>query len=211
MHHQSGAFSETVYVYGKALDAVFARGGKRFVVVGLGLGYIEMLIAGLSLRNQCAEHVRLLTHESEPLLRSQFLAWTQESLDASDPFARAYEQAARGVGAQTDVPIHRLQEALRNWSASGQWTLSGALTAESDTPEKFDGILYDPFSADTAPALWTTQFIDGFLQKFAAPRCVFASYAATGDLKRTLRKHRFENPKRTGFAGKRECTLATRA
>ena len=51
MHNLRGAFSETLYIYGQAIEHAFQSGFEpRILSLGLGLGYVEILSVGLALR-----------------------------------------------------------------------------------------------------------------------------------------------------------------
>ena len=48
MHHWAGAASETIYIYGDAVSLAQQKLNSaeiQYLVLGLGLGYIEMMIA----------------------------------------------------------------------------------------------------------------------------------------------------------------------
>jgi hypothetical protein len=210
MHHRRSAFEETLYVYGEAVRRVTLRTPTpSFVSVGLGLGYVELLLAATRVREGWTGN-RLRTFESDASLRAGLLSWIQTDASLPAPFATAYDTIASRVAAHFDVAPPILKIALRDWRESGLWTLDGALDDQTEWDARYDCILYDAFSADTAPALWEPEFLTSFIERAAAPRCVFATYAATGDLKRVLAKHRFRDEKRVGYAGKRECTLSLR-
>ncbi len=51
MHNLRGAFTETLYIYGHAIDLALASNFEpRVLSLGLGLGYVETLSAGLALK-----------------------------------------------------------------------------------------------------------------------------------------------------------------
>ena len=46
MHHSGGAITETNLIYGIPIAEIFVKmNSPQFLIVGLGLGYIEMIIA----------------------------------------------------------------------------------------------------------------------------------------------------------------------
>jgi tRNA U34 5-methylaminomethyl-2-thiouridine-forming methyltransferase MnmC len=67
---------------------------------------------------------------------------------------------------------------------------------------------FDAFSGKSTPELWTPEFLALFLQRVAQEKAVFATYACTGTLKRTLQTAGFVVEKRPGFQGKRDSTTA---
>lgn len=207
MHHQAGAFSETVYVYGHAIQCALEKNAQTFLIVGLGLGYIEILLAAEALRTQ--QTVRVQSYEAEPLLRQNFQNWLAEGCE--DPhFQYAYDKVLALTCAHTDVPPRALRAYLKKQYASGNWALQGPMELSSVESQRFDAILFDAFSADSSPELWSKAFLQALLDQATAQRCLFATYASTGELKRSLLKRRFQLADRAGFGGKRECTLAVR-
>jgi len=203
MHSRFGAASETEYIYGPAIDWAFEKiEAPRFIVVGLGLGYIEFLISRQGrLRNSIYE---IHSFESDPFLRDSILAWLHEDPNDLDPvFCSALTSIA---GRELDLQV---KEDLRSMHEKGKWRISGAISPEAvGTPA--NGILYDLFSHKITPELWNDQFISSLLQKAAAKECSFASYASKGAIKRSLKTCGFTLVDKKGFAGKRESTLAFR-
>ena len=121
------------------------------------------------------------------------------------------EESPREIQEKT-LP-QQLNQFLSDASQVADWVLSGALDASwvnSYRGESFHGILYDAFSAKTCPDLWSEEFLTLFLQKLAAPDCVFSTYASRGGLRRTLVQQGFRVFLRQGFQGKRQSTYAVR-
>jgi protein-L-isoaspartate O-methyltransferase len=74
MHHSGGAATETKYIYGEAiLKALTFQKDLNFLVVGLGLGYIEILISSL------IENAKIESYEIDEELRTHFLDWVKGS------------------------------------------------------------------------------------------------------------------------------------
>jgi hypothetical protein len=68
MHSLKGAFSETAYIYGSAIDRMLEEGFQpRVLSLGLGLGYVELLAAGLALKK-----ASLSNPEEAERIRSRF-------------------------------------------------------------------------------------------------------------------------------------------
>lgn len=207
MHHQAGAFSETLYVYGEAIRVALQNGARSFLCVGFGLGYLEFLLACHALRTD----LPLLVHsfESDLRLRAHFQDWLREG-HTEPRFKRAYEKILELNCSNSNLPASIVVSYLRDAFTTGQWALNGQLEMAALNGQRFDTILFDAFSAGTSPELWSREFLEQLIDRAAAPRCLFATYASTGDLKRTLAQFGFERIERTGFAGKRESTLAQR-
>lgn len=229
MHSLDGAFSETVYIYGAAIEkAIESRSqtestaSTRVLSLGLGLGYVELLSTALFLKH----HVPLadcagLSFEINPELRKQFSFWLANTPDLAPQFAAAYEQILDLTAKYSDLSPELIKQTLSSYLSTGKWQLAEALTTATlgqyqqydhyqfETP--FHCICFDAFSAKSSPELWSSEFLDGFLRVAAAPTCVFATYACTGNLKRSLSAAGFTVQVRPGFAKKRESTLAIRA
>ncbi len=208
MHNRAGAISETRHVFAEAIDRAFeGKTAARFATVGLGLGYLDFWIAAQSIREQRAVHVR--SFESNAPLSNAFACWLSEE-PVAGVLSDALEGALAQVALQWDVDPGVIKQRIRKGKAEGTWIFDGALTAKTSWPERVDAILYDVFSASTSAALWTTNFFESFLSRAAHSRCVFATYASLGVLKRTLTNEGFKLIPRKGFATKRESTLAIR-
>lgn len=210
MHHRSGAFSETQYVYGEAITLAWGTKARRFASVGLGLGYLEILLAAWAERDRGVEAVRLRSFESDAHLRRSFTDWVFHAPSSAASLYAAYNSITDRTAALYDVAPSLIRFRLKEWHVAGQWTCEPGLSEETAWQHPVDAILYDPFSSETCPQLWSEAWLGSFLEKAAAPRCVFASYASTSVLKKSLGRKRFRLIPREGFAGKRECTLAVR-
>ncbi|MBX9765937.1 MAG: hypothetical protein K2X47_01585, partial [Bdellovibrionales bacterium] len=112
-------------------------------------------------------------------------------------------------GLNAEVIPGRVRKSLSSLQASRRFDVLGDIRQMGDAG-KFNLILFDLFSSKTNQELWAEPFLTQFLEERAEQRCVFASYAATGNLKRALRRHGFTLAQVAGFAGKRETTLAHR-
>lgn len=211
MHHSGGAWSETLQIYGRAIDDVYQKSYKKpemiqFVVVGLGLGYIELLIAQLAEKHHYpTELIQIMSFESVPELRDYFIAWlNQESLPF--PVASIYDQVASFVGEQSRVQLNRIFK-------KGNFKIQGALSSEQLQQLKsqicFSGLFYDAFSSKTNPELWEEDFLKSFIALHHPHFSVLATYASKGTLKRALKFHHFLNHEEKGFQGKRNSTYAT--
>lgn len=222
MHHRGGAYSETQYLYGKPLRALMTKKSHVDVlVVGLGLGYIEILAALESLKNKV--QVKLLSYESDPILVESLLFWLERKGNlVNPPWKLNKEEPSYLVPTdvfdqiytffQSDYPqeIDALFEKLMDMYYRGEWLIQGALD-EGNLPSKaYEMICFDAFSGKSLPQLWTEPFLQAFLAKSAAPSCVFTTFACTGTLKRSLKAQGFTLNHRQGFESKRDSTLATR-
>lgn len=192
MHHSGGAASETQYIYGNPIRQAFAIDPKiNFLVVGLGLGYIEMLISSNAVGRT------ITSYEIDSELRQNFLGWAK----GSDDF-EIYDQVCRSLKLQPD--------AVRSQIQKNHLKLCAELSLKTVFEQKSHVICFDAFSQKTSGTLWTEEFLDYFIVNACEQDCIFTTYACTGLLKRCLEKQGFHFEKRQGFVGKRDSTLALR-
>jgi hypothetical protein len=213
MHSFRGAFSETIYIYGAAIERCLRDGlHPRVLSLGLGLGYVELLACALWLRDAPEVDFGGESFELIPELRDYFRGWVSGEKDQVPPeFVAAYDQILALTAHETGIEGAKIRDHLYKLLGTGRWTLSEALTADTPISGEFGCLCFDAFSSKTSPDLWTEEFLNGFFEKVAAPGCVLSTYACTGALKRTLRAHGFDVTIRQGFASKRDSTFAVRA
>jgi hypothetical protein len=203
MHHAQGAFSETLYVYGEAIRLALRGKGNRFLVVGLGLGYVELLSAVEALRSK--QTIYLHSLEADEWLRAYFSNWV-EGKEVPNPFQAAYDGMAERFAEYGRVEASQVRAFLQKARELGQWIIEGRLE-EATLKGPYSALLFDAFSSATDPELWSVGSLKPVLEA-AGPGAVFASYASTSELKRLLKTCGFRLSARAGFGGKRECTLA---
>ncbi|WP_413567991.1 MnmC family methyltransferase [Bdellovibrio sp. HCB117] len=211
MHHSGGACAETLLIYGEPIKETLKKIEKpHFLIVGLGLGYIESVIAREALlQNKNAADVGLITsYESVPELRDFFFQWIHgETHSLHSEVINTYEQMLESVIGETGISPETVKsflcEHFRKLS-----DISGSLSKEAKLVSKYHCILYDAFSSKTSPFLWEEEFLNSLLEQVSASQCVLSTYACKGSLKRALKSHGFEVIVREGFQGKRNSTLA---
>lgn len=211
MHSSKGAFSETVYIYGHAIETTIMHGFPlSFLSLGLGLGYNELLTTSLLLKHGCDfTKVHGQSFELVTELNENFKAWL--SCDEVDlKFQKTYDSICELCSKHTDQDFHKIKSALQSLVANKQWVLSDALNSESVPLQKISCFLFDAFSSKTSPELWSEDFLNSFLETTSHDQALLATYACTGTLKRSLIKNNFKVEIRPGFAGKRESTFAIR-
>lgn len=209
MHSLRGAYSETVYIYGAAIESCFQQKfPPRILSLGLGLGYVEILSAALALKYGI--EIEGESFEILPELRDWFFGWTQGQGDVPADFVRVYDDALTRSAATAEVDAAAARESLRRLFREDRWILREELTAATTLSRPFGCLCFDAFSSKTSPDLWTEEFLDSFLKRSTSPQAVLATYACTGALKRSLRKAGFTLEIREGFASKRDSTFAVR-
>lgn len=213
MHHSGGAWSETLLIYGNPIKMILEKvQNPRFLVVGLGLGYIEMTIAREALLlGMSPEMVSLITsYESVPELREFFFKWLHgEQGDLSKEVWETYESALSYVVRGTNLVKKDILEFLKN-HFKNLGDIRTALSAEVKLESKYHCILYDAFSSKTSPYLWDEGFLTRFLHEGSAEQSILSTYACRGSLKRALKNEGFEVFVREGFQGKRNSTLGVK-
>lgn len=212
MHSLKGAFSETVYIYGTAIETALTKGFQPSVLsMGLGLGYVELLAAGLFLKNGVLPHAGGVSFEIIPELRAWFQSWLAgDSAALPAEFHRTYDEIARRTAVHLAVDADEIRSALAGLVREKRWRIEEALTTRTVFQVRFGCICFDAFSSKTTPDLWTEEFLKNFLAAAADERCVLSTYACTGALKRALRDAGFSLDIRMGFASKRDSTFAVR-
>lgn len=201
MHHSGGAAAETLYIYGQPFKNTLSALGLinlkqlHIGVVGLGLGYIELVILQ-NLSVNSAISATITSYEKETELTKNFSAWLNGKEN------KTYDLICEKLSLDKTKSLAVLNSTI--------WNALEELTFQTQTKIKFNFVAYDAFSQFTDGPLWTDEFLDFFLTNLAAEDCVFATYGCTGLLKRALIRNNFVFIKRRGFSGKRDATLALR-
>ncbi|MES2962854.1 MAG: hypothetical protein V4760_03120 [Bdellovibrionota bacterium] len=168
MHSLKGAFSETLYIYGTALELGIREGfAPRTLSMGLGLGYIELLAAGHACKHEIADFGGE-SFEIVPELREWFTDWLAGKEIPGD-FERAYDEIEERTCRHLELKPGAAKAALHEAVSSGRWLLRDALTPSTIFEGKFGVICFDAFSSKSTPELWSEEFLNAFLQKGAAP------------------------------------------
>lgn len=229
MHSSKGAWSETVAIYLPALErSLPARlcpqarhdSDKLWTIasVGLGLGYNEILTAGLALKESLsAEQLFVESYEEHLELADCFRRYfcDQNSLPKDHPLSVVYADTCRRTAELFGISQGTLQKFIHQLLAERRLILNSRLDTESlprddGQTAKFACILFDAFSPASSPDLWEEHLLESMVESLPANNCVFVSYASRTVLKKILRTAGFAIHKRTGFAGKRESTFAVR-
>ena len=201
MHHSGGALSESKYVYGPVWDFVQTLPRRRILICGLGLGYLEMLTV---LRLGVGDGTEVLSLEKDPTLVEAFQSFVAGGESS------IHERMLQCLAGNDPRVAEQTRKRLFQAYQQGHYRIGGALVEGPWDEGYFNGICFDLFSSETSPELWREDFLRRFLQNAAAKTSIFATYAARSTLKRALGAEGFQVIPRSGFAGKRECTLATR-
>lgn len=214
MHSLKGAFSETLYIYGSAIKTAFEKGFSPHILsMGLGLGYVEILAAGLALKFKDSVdngELRIESFESLPELRDHLISWLLDEESCPSDFAAAYNEILRRTCEETAASSDELKGFLKLLYTTERWKIRAALTHETEFNTRFGCICFDAFSSKSTPEVWGEAFLKGFLEKTADRTCVLSTYACTGNLKRALRDAGFAVEIRPGFSSKRDSTFAVR-
>lgn len=214
MHSSGGAYAETQYIYGEAARLSLSRGLDRFLSVGFGLGYNEVLSFAESVKILGRPPKSLYSFESDPFLYESFLEWLGHRQKSSVPKEFGVYEAMMSCF-ETDYGIEVMKavcglmlEALKD----GRWQHMGRLEEFSswDQSPLFNCIYYDAFSSKSSPELWGEDHFSSFFEGAADEACLVATYACTGALKRSLVRAGFELSVRKGFYVKKESILAQR-
>jgi tRNA U34 5-methylaminomethyl-2-thiouridine-forming methyltransferase MnmC len=207
MHHAGGAVSESVYIYVEALQCQLRlKRTPKVLAVGLGLGYNELLTLAELLKTDTVDF-KIWSFESLEPLRTGFNQWALGTLTGE--YAGVLNQTAKSVAEIMKVPLDDLKRTLKQSLDSGKLELRGSFPAEA-TNIKANVVYYDAYSRKMDEALWDEDTLVNSLSTTLSEDCVFASYAANGNLTRSLKRLGFRLCMKTGFKGKRESTIAFR-
>lgn len=215
MHHSQGAASETLYIYGEAVELAqiqFKTNKLRHLVFGLGMGYIEMTIALKSL----FEFSLIESFETEQLLKEYFCQWlNNEKNNLSEAYDLAFLKLNE-LNAENSLSLNNFKNNMKLKIKNNEFILKPGFSKTEISSDfeysdaLFHVIHYDAFSSLTDRFFWSAEWLDFFIKKYCAPNCIFVTYSKTGELIRSLKKNGFEIIKKKGFYLKRESTLALR-
>jgi|GEM_PF-367453 len=145
--------------------------------------------------------------------KSEFAKFTNAG-DLPEVLRNTYQDIVEKVSLEVDVEARALRDFLAALLRQERLKLLPAFALSTPLQpshmRSFNCILFDAFSPESSPDLWTMQVLDCLVSQLAALQCVFASYASRTILKKTLKREGFRLEKYAGFAGKRESTLAWR-
>lgn len=208
MHNRLGAFSESLVLYGALVKkSIELCKRARIISVGLGLGYNELISFAQCLALNM-DDIYLESFEENNDLRTQWLSWLN---DQPAPLTNVYDKIAELCEKEFHLsPKGLLKSKMKIALDNETLVLRDRLDLNTAFSQKFHCVLYDPFSAKTNPDCWSEEFLKDFFNKVCERICLVSTYAAKGNLKRSLKTLGFtvENP--PGFGGKRQCTIASR-
>ena len=212
MHSVDGAFSETVYLYQDiiqyALKTCNSERKFNFLSLGLGLGYVEIMVCAYFLKHCPNENFTVFSYEENEDLRNFFYKFIfEEQIPA--PFQQCYESILQNFSQLYSLEINQLKNELKRRISQSQILLEGSFSLETKINEPIHGLFFDAFSINTSPDLWEDSLLHhilGFCDEYTS----FATYAARTHLKRVLLEHRYQLAKKKGYGGKKESTFAFR-
>lgn len=205
MHHSGGAFGETVYIYGPALQFAFSKvETPKVLSLGTGLGYNEILSTAFGML--FSQDFELHSYEASSELNQSLRSWVLEDAPGVVPF-EVYDKILSLTAELFDISSLDLKRKLRSQLESGRWKLNSAFDIPQD---QYNAILYDFFSRKAMERFWTEDYLTSFFERASSTPCAVATYACTGPLKRSLKKNFFEFIERKGYLWKRTSTFARR-
>ena len=211
MHSSQGAFAETDYIYGHAIDLCLSKElpNYKFMNLGIGIGYNELSIVCYCLKHDIqSTQVQIESYEYFPELSNALVNFY---LEKPHPFlGPVHKKILELYASHFSLEIKAIENYICELLDAKRWNIHGAISTASIPTDCFNCILFDAYSSNTSPDLWTPEFLTAIFARSESP-CFVSTYAATGDLKRALKANGFSLQKRDGFAFKRESTLAVRA
>lgn len=222
MHNSSGAFSETLIIYGPVVVASFQQAlqardgeGPNFMSLGLGLGYNEVLIACQAIvalknyKDSMGEVLRWTCHsyEKENWLIQDLLAYLGDELTPEKHFI--YQKIFSLFAAHFAIPEEKIRKEMAKAYKEGRWTIESAFHYQLPQRRlRFHAYLWDAFSRKTDPDLWEIVKLENYLKATQAPSSFFSTYACFRDLKTALSLGNFNWKIRKAQTRKRESLIA---
>lgn len=236
MHHSQGACSETLYIYGEAMDEMLSKkqaSSSTVWSVGLGLGYNEILwviktLLQVPQTKQAHEKAsgNLISFEIEDELVQSFLSWVMNEnpkSESSKIYDHVFTCIKNGLREKDpsvqDLGLDHVKQSLEKMYQNQNWKIEKKLDLDWIRAEQKKTIqlpraelcLFDAFSQKTSPELWGEEFLHLFVETcLSKETCIWATYACTGTLRRVLLQNQFQVTKKPGFHGKRDSTWAIR-
>ena len=209
MHSVDGAFSETIYLYSDVLKYALNNSIEIvFLSLGLGIGYIEILVCAYVLKNFPGKKFTLFSFEKEDDLRIFFQKFIFEE-EIPAVFQEAYTQILNLFCVHYEINYVELKNEIRNRIKNNEIIFYGEYNLQTNLEAPINGLFFDAFSINTSPELWTDDLIEKILNS-CATHAAFATYAARTQLKKLLVSHDFKLEKKKGYGGKKESTFAFR-
>ena len=212
MHHLAGAFQETIYIYGPAIQWGFTQSEKpRILSLGTGLAYNEIISVAFSILFDSP--LQISSYEKDSDLNESLIAWLQsfskesskkETLVPTDIYDLILQKTAQLF----KISEQQIKDKLISLYESGDWQINGAW--DSSDKSKYNVILFDFFSCKAMETFWAQEFLDKTMDINSDPKCSFATYACTGNLRRALLASGYVYVKRQGYAWKKNSTFAYR-
>jgi hypothetical protein len=207
MHHLAGAFQETIYIYGPAIQWGFAKVEKpRILSLGTGLGYNEIISAAFAILFDSS--VQIVSYEKNKILNESLITWLTAEKTESEVPSDIYDLVLQKTAELFEISEQEIKNKLLSIYQSGDWQINGAWDSSDKT--KYNVILFDFFSGKAMEAFWTQEFLDKTMSENSAAECSFATYACTGNLRRALLASNYKYFKRPGYAWKKNSTFACR-
>ena len=206
MHSTQGALSESLTIYKPCVEKVLSIKKPRVLSLGLGLGYNELITLEIFLKSKKSQFT-LISFEKLSTLRLWFHLWLK---DENSPMNQYYDQILKKVSKHFDENPQTLKEFCSTNLTEGFFQILGDLPSKNPFDFGFHCILYDAFSNQSNPELWSENHLKTFVKSYCdSKQCHFATYASTGALKRVLKSEGFIFTKKKGFGRKRESTFAS--
>lgn len=206
MHSVDGAFSETIYLYEDVVKYVLNNTHSShniFLSLGLGMGYIEILVCAYTLKYFPNVNFKIYSYEKEPELREFFQKYI---LDKEIPsvFQESYDSILKLFCEYYELNCVDLKKELRKGNIIFCHEYNNNVNVELPV----NGLFFDAFSINTSPELWEDALIQKILKQCHKKCAAFATYAARTHLKKLLVEFGFQLQKKPGYGGKKESTFA---
>lgn len=215
MHSESGAFSETLYVYLPVVEFIVKNNLKpKFLSIGLVAGYIEIMLVSYLIKrakeNEKIQNLIIESFEAEVKLIEFFKSYFFDE-NIPSAFKNCYDKIIELNCAYFTIEKKILKAEIKKLIILNKLRFNEKYLLNTQIQNPAHGIFFDAFSVNSSPELWEEKLIWNILSiKNAAPSCSFATYASKTILKKILKENNFILQKKKGFSGKRECIYAER-
>ncbi len=206
MHHSGGAFGESVYIYGPAIQWGFARMDEPLILsLGTGLAYNEILAAAFSVIFDAP--LKMQSFEANNELNQALIGWIGDLKEGMVPF-KIYDSILSITAETFELSESDIKSKLLKSLEAGSWKINGAW--DSNDTAKYNVVIYDFFSSKAMERFWGEEYLNDFLKNHTDNQCSFGTYACTGKLKRAFKSNGFTYFERRGYLWKRSSTFACR-
>ncbi len=150
MHSVDGAFTETVYLYEPVIDCAAASSDYcRFLSVGLGMGYIEIMVVAYFLKHGLLnkKKLQIFSFEKDNCLRDFFVSYF---LGGNLPkiFEHTYDEIVNLYGNKYEINSRELKLSIKKSIENNEISFYQDFGLHVHVPQKVNGIFLMPLARE---------------------------------------------------------------